>query len=233
MSQKSHNIRLLIVEDNIALAENLYEFFGNKNYTLDFARDGLTGLHLAVTYQYDVIVLDVMLPGIDGFEICRRLRNDLNSQTPIIFLTAKDAIEDKEIGFESGVDDYLTKPFNMRELDLRLQALTRRKFADNNNLTAGDVTFDPGTLRVSCADGRSVVLTGIGANLFEILIRAYPNYVSHQTIIETIWGDDFVDPHTLRSHVSALRKVLKVSIGTSLVQSMHGKGYLLNPELES
>src|SRR5699024_10579825 len=120
-------IRVLIVEDNTALAENLFEFLGDDQYVLDFATDGLTALHLAATNSYDVIVLDVMLPGVSCFNICKRIRDDLHCSSPIIFMTARDQIDDKINGFETGGDDYLVKPFNLRELALRIDALHRRR----------------------------------------------------------------------------------------------------------
>lgn len=106
-------IRMLIVEDHVALAENLFEYFDQQRYILDFAPDGLTALHLLATNQYDVIVLDVMLPGVSGYEICRRIRTDLKCNTPVIMMTAKDQLQDKEQGFSQGADDYLVKPFNL------------------------------------------------------------------------------------------------------------------------
>ena len=119
-------LRLLVVEDNISLAENMFEFFNERHYALDFAADGLTALHLLATNTYDIVVLDVMLPGINGFGICQRIRHDLRCNTPIILVTAKDQIHDKEQGFNAGADDYLVKPFNLTELKLRIHALTRR-----------------------------------------------------------------------------------------------------------
>lgn len=222
-------LRVLIVEDHIALAENLSEFLGGGRYVLDFASDGLTGLHLAATNEYDVIVLDVMLPGINGFELCRRLRNDLQSKVPIIMLTAKDAIEDKEQGFRGGADDYLTKPFNMKELELRIVALSRRSVLHVTGLRAGDLQYFPGTLQLKADDGSSATLSGINASLIEVLMQAYPNFVTHRTLMEQVWQDE-VDPHTLRSHISALRKSLKTQLGRTLIRSVHGKGYSFSPE---
>lgn len=111
-------MRLLIVEDQVDLAENLFEFLGEDRYELDFAADGLTALHLLATNAYDVIVLDLMLPGVSGFQICKRVREDLECDTPIIMVTARSALQDKEQGFAHGADDYLVKPFELRELQL-------------------------------------------------------------------------------------------------------------------
>jgi DNA-binding response OmpR family regulator len=162
--------------------------------------------------------------------LCRRIRVDLKSSVPILMLTARDTLEDKETGFTGGADDYLTKPFDLRELELRIGAISRRGFTLNSELKAGNVYYNPGTLKVRTAAGCSLTLSGIGASLFEILMRAYPNYVKHQTLIEAVWQDEDVDPHTLRSHISALRKSLKTGLGFSCIQSVHGKGYCLDVE---
>ena len=122
----SRRLGILIVEDQKDLAENLFEFLGDDRYTLDYAADGLTALHLLATQTYDVIVLDLMLPGVDGFEICRRIRQDLQCQKPVILMTALSSLADKEKGFNCGADDYLVKPFELKELQLRIDALHRR-----------------------------------------------------------------------------------------------------------
>src|SRR5690606_38570706 len=124
------------------------EFLGEREYTLDFAADGTTALNLLAAHDYDVIVLDVMLPGLSGFELCRRIRTDLQRATPIIMMTAKDLIEDKARAFSLGADDYLVKPFNLRELALRIHALHRRHQGVESVLRTEQVSFDPGTLHV-------------------------------------------------------------------------------------
>src|SRR5690606_40025608 len=176
MSTK-HTIRMLIVEDHAGLATNLYEFFCDDRYILDFASDGLTALHLIATNDYDVIVLDVMLPGLSGFEICRRIRRDIQSSTPVIIMTSKDQLQDKEEGFSVGADDYLVKPFNLRELQLRVDALYRRKagFSRTPEIRVPGICFDPGTLMVSTESGERLELSGTAARIFEGLIKAYPN----------------------------------------------------------
>lgn len=221
--------RILIVEDNISLAANLSEFLSHDSYILDFAADGLMGLHLMATNVYDVIVLDVMLPGIDGFELCRRVREDLKSTVPIILLTAKDSIEDKSTGFARGADDYLTKPFDLRELEMRIKALSRRRLRNSDDvITAEDVQYQPGTLSVSLRDGTNLTLTGTAATLFEMLIRAYPSYVPYETLSERVWGEDG-DAHLLRTHVYALRKNLRTTFARDMIETFHGRGYRLLP----
>ena len=155
----SRRLGILIVEDQKDLAENLFEFLGDDRYTLDYAADGLTALHLLATQTYDVIVLDLMLPGVDGFEICRRIRQDLQCQKPVILMTALSSLADKEKGFNCGADDYLVKPFELKELQLRIDALHRRYTPVFKGLQAGELQFDPGTLSVHYR-GKSTELTG-------------------------------------------------------------------------
>ncbi len=236
MSSDSQNdkkqLRILIVEDHRALAENIFEFLGDTRYCLDFAYDGLTALHLVSIHHYDVIVLDIMLPGISGLKLCERIRQDLQCSTPILFMTARDAIEDKASGFSLGGDDYLVKPFDMREMELRIQALSRRESRILEKKSAGSIRFNTGTLEVSLSDGNRVELAGANARLFEALILAYPCFVSHDTLSQTVWGIDDIDLHTLRTHIYNLRKLLKETLGHSLIKTLRGRGYRLVPPEE-
>lgn len=220
-------IRLLIVEDHQGLAENLYEYFGHDaRFVPDFASDGLTALHLLAGQSYDVIVLDVMLPGISGFEICRRLRHDLGRQTPVILMTAKDQLHDKEEGFGVGADDYLVKPFNLKELQLRVLALARRRSPQRSAVIhIPGLSYDPGQLVVEVAGQGSLELSGTAAKLFEGMVRSYPDLVSHEQLIDLVWGEREVDRHTLRTHVYALRKSLQDKFGITLIKTLHGRGY--------
>ncbi|MDX5364168.1 MAG: response regulator transcription factor [Pseudazoarcus pumilus] len=220
--------RVLIVEDQSALAANLEEFFDEKRYTLDFAADGLTALHLLATQAYDVVVLDVMLPGVNGFEICRRIREDLGSTVPVIFMTARGDLSDKEEGFSLGGDDYLVKPFALRELQLRIDALTRREGASRDGaLHAGAVSYDPGTLMARLDGHGEVMLGGTAARIFEQLVRSHPRIVTHEMLNRSIWGTDEGDAHTLRTHIYVLRRTLESGLGVSLVDTVHGRGYRL------
>ncbi len=222
-------LQILIVEDHKALAENLFEFLGESSYSLDFAYDGLTALHLISVNVYDVIVLDIMLPGISGLQICERIRNDLRCNTPILFMSARDAIEDKSSGFLRGGDDYLVKPFDMREIELRIQALARRSIGKQGEINAGSICFNTGTLVVSVKPGIDVELSAANARLFEALIRAYPHFVSHEDLSYTVWGIDDIDLHTLRTHIYNLRKLLNDKLGDSLIKTLRGRGYRLVP----
>ena len=182
-------LKLLVVEDQVDLAENIFEYLGEESFSLDYAADGLTALHLLATQTYDVVILDLMLPGVNGFEIARKIRQDLHCSTPIIMMTALSDLNDKEKGFDSGTDDYLVKPFELKELKLRIEALHRRHALQTPILKAGDIIFNPGTLEVEF-HGLKAEVTGTPARLFEQLIRAYPNFLSHQALCDTIWGTD-------------------------------------------
>lgn len=230
MSLKT-TIRMLVVEDHSGLAANLFEFFSDDRYILDFASDGLTALHLIATIQYDVIVLDVMLPGLSGFEICRRVRTDIRSSTPVILMTSKDGLQDKEEGFSAGADDYLVKPFDLRELQLRVEALYRRRagFSRLSAMCVPGISFDPGTFMVRTDNGVQLELSGTGARIFEELIRAYPDTLSYTQIQNTIWGEREVDMNTLRTHVYSLRKTLQDTFRYPMIKTIHGRGYRLLP----
>ncbi|WP_372965356.1 response regulator transcription factor [Marinobacter sp.] len=233
MTSNQSPLRLLIVEDQVDLAENLFEFLGEERYILDFAADGLTALHLLATQSYDVIVLDLMLPGVNGFDICRRIRQDLQCQTPVILMTALSTLTDKEKGFDCGADDYLVKPFELRELQLRIDALHRRHAPQRPVLVAGDIRFDPGTLEVEL-HGSKTALTGTPARLFELLVRAYPSFISHEALSDALWGGRHgeTEGNSLRTHIYTLRKSLQSGLGCGLVKTIHGRGYSLEGSMK-
>ncbi len=222
-------IRMLVVEDHTGLATNLLEFFDDSRYILDFAPDGLTAIHLIATNEYDVIVLDIMLPGLSGFEVCRRIRNDIHCSTPVIIMTSKDQLQDKEQGFAVGADDYLVKPFNLRELQLRVEALYRRKtgFSNTPEISIPGIHFNPGTFTVRTDGGEQLELSGTAARIFEELIKAYPNFLSYTELQDRVWGERETDMNTLRTHVYSLRKLLQSAFQYSMIKTMHSRGYRL------
>ncbi|MBI4740032.1 MAG: response regulator transcription factor [Betaproteobacteria bacterium] len=219
-------LRVLVVEDHVALAANVFDYLGDERYELDHAADGLTALHLLATQAYDVIVLDVMLPGVDGFSICRRIREDLRSPTPVLLLTALDSLEDKMRGFEAGADDYLVKPFAMKELELRIQALHRRSQFRQEVLAVGPLRFDIGQQR-AWVDAMPLDLPPATNRILETLMRAYPRLVTHEALAQALWGDDGADMNALRTHVYALRKAIQQHRPDDLIRTSHGRGYRL------
>lgn len=219
---------ILLVEDNRQIAEAVGEFLETRGYSVDYAADGPSGLHLAVASSYDVIVLDLMLPGLDGLEVCRKLRHDAKKSTPVLMLTARDTLEDKLIGLEAGADDYLVKPFEVRELEARLRALIRRdrRQVSAEVLAVGDMTLDTATLRLTRA-GQELTVSPIGLKLLAILMRESPRVVSRRDIEREIWGDMLPDSDTLRSHLYNLRRIIDKPFPRPLLHTIHSAGYRL------
>ncbi|MDH3282157.1 MAG: response regulator transcription factor [Gammaproteobacteria bacterium] len=220
--------RLLLVEDHQDIAEMVYDYLEECGYAMDYAADGITGLHLAVTNSYDVIILDLMLPGIDGLELCRKVRTEARRATPILMLTARDTLEDKITGLDFGADDYVVKPFEIAELEARVRALIRRQRGQVSAelLTVGDLTLDTGTLDVR-RGGTLLSLSPIGLKILTILMRASPRLVSRSDIEREIWGDMLPDSDTLRSHLYNLRKVIDRPFSKQLLYTIQGAGYRL------
>jgi len=229
MAKLGETMRVLIVEDNIALAQNLDDYFKGQNYILDFASDGLTALNLIANNIYDVIALDIDLPGVSGFEICSRLRSDLQSSTPVIMMTASGEIESKVEGFQFGADDYIVKPFQLRELQLRIDALYKRSNRSNSTvIKIENLTFNQGTLEVGLGGSQTVELSGMGAKIFQVMINHYPNYIPYDELRNKLWGDRELDVNVLRTHVYSLRKTLKEGLGKELIKTVHSRGYKLS-----
>ncbi|MEM7405001.1 MAG: response regulator transcription factor [Pseudomonadota bacterium] len=220
------NKRILLVEDHRDIAELLYEHLERCGYILDYAADGVTGLHLAVTNRYDAIILDLMLPGMDGTDVCARLRKDAKDPTPILMLTARDTLQDKIAGLDIGADDYVVKPFELQELEARLRAVMRRTQGglDNDVLKVGDLTLDTGTLEVHRA-GAEISLMPIGLKMLTVLMRASPRVVTREDLERQVWGDVMPDSDALRSHLYNLRKAVDRPFDSQLVHTVHGAGY--------
>jgi DNA-binding response OmpR family regulator len=219
-------IRVLIVEDNQDIVENMADFLDTKGFVLDFAMDGIGGLHLAITNPYEVIVLDIMLPGMDGITLCRKLRQDAKNMTPVLMLTARDTLEDKLVGFDSGADDYLVKPFALQELAARIQALSGRRNRGTRILQVADLVMDVGTLEVR--RGESLVeLNNTCTSILKILMEASPEVVTRSRLEHELWGDDPPDSDALRSHMYTLRKKIDKPFDIALVETIHGKGFRL------
>lgn len=223
-------MRILLVEDNRDILVNLADYLTLKGYTVDCAQDGLSGLQLASSQHFDLLVLDVMLPGIDGFTLCQRLREEARSSTPVIMLTARDTLDDRLQGFRSGADDYLLKPFALSELAARIEAVLRRSQGMNRrNLQVGDLAYDLDTLEVSRA-GRPLKLNPLGLKILEILMQRSPNVVRRDALEEAIWGEDCPDSDSLRSHIHQLRQVIDKPFAQPLLHTVHGVGYRLVAE---
>ncbi len=220
--------RVLLIEDHRDIAEMVYAYLERRGYAMDYAADGITGMHLAVTNEFDVIVLDLMLPGLDGLELCRKLREEAKRDTPILMLTARDTLDDKVAGLDVGADDYLVKPFEIKELEARIRALIRRRRTEVSPevLEVGDLVLDTGTLRVRRA-GQALSLTPIGLKILTVLMRASPRVVTRREIEREVWGDVMPDSDALRSHLYNLRKVIDRPFSKPLLHTLQSAGYRL------
>jgi DNA-binding response OmpR family regulator len=225
-------MRLLVVEDDEKLATTLRERLAQAQYIADVATDGHEALDFTSTTAYDAIVLDVLLPGVDGLDVCRQLRAD-GAVTPILLLTARDSLADKIAGLDSGADDYLTKPFAFGELLARLRALLRREASRKEAvLRFSHLALDPATQAVYWAD-RPIELTAREFRILETLVRR-PNWVvSKDAIIESVWGFGFTDSSNLvEVYIRRLRRKLEEHCAPPLIQTVRGAGYRLRePEI--
>ena len=221
-------MRLLVIEDNRSLVANLFDYFEARGHTLDAAPDGVTGLHLARTQVYDAIVLDWMLPRLEGPEVLRRLREEHASAVPVIMLTARDELPDKIAGFRAGADDYLTKPFALPELEVRLEALMARVHGRQRRkvLEVHDLKLDLATLEASRA-GQPLHLYPACRKLLETLMQASPAAVTRQQLEHALWGDHPPDGDMLRSHIYELRRSVDGPYPVKLIQTLPRTGYRL------
>lgn len=231
MRAEASTATLLLIEDHRDIAEMIAEYLEPRGYAVDHAADGITGLHLAVSNHYDAIIADVMLEGMDGITICRKLREEARRDTPLLMLTARDTVDDKLAGLDAGADDYLVKPFEIRELEARIRTLLRRHRGTLTPFTlrVGDLVLDSSTMTVTRA-GAPIKLMPIGIKLLTILMRASPRVVSRRQLEHEVWGDLLPDSDTLRSHLYALRRAIDKPFGRSLLHTLPGLGYRLADE---
>ena len=220
-------MRILVIEDNRDILANVLDYLQLKGFTVDCAQDGLGGLHLASSGHYDLIVLDIMLPGIDGFQVCQRLREDGNNEVPILMLTARDALDDRLQGLRVGADDYLIKPFALSELVARIEAILRRSQGSRKRqLKVADLLYDLDTLHVTRA-GQPLKLNPLGLKILALLMQKSPAVLRREVLEEAIWGDDAPDSDSLRSHIHQLRQVLDKPFDKPLLHTLHGVGFRL------
>lgn len=225
-------MRILVVEDNRDILTNVLDYLTLKGYSVDCAEDGLSGIHLAVTEHYDLIVLDIMLPGIDGFQFCQRLRNDARRETPIIMLTARDALDDRLQGLRAGADDYLLKPFALSELVARIESILRRSGGNRKRLLqVADLSYDLDTLQIS-RGGKPLKINPTGLKLLALLMQKSPAVVRREMLEDILWGDESPDSDSLRSHIHQLRQVIDKPFDQPLLHTVHGFGYRLSEKLD-
>ncbi|GAB6987282.1 response regulator transcription factor [Nocardioides pyridinolyticus] len=218
-------MRVLVVEDEVPLATALAEGLRGEGHSVDVASDGAEGLWLTEENDYDVIVLDLMLPVLDGFEVCRRLRSARN-WTPVLMLTARDADPDMVDGLDAGADDYVTKPFSFDVLLARLRSLARRNVVERPPVLAvADLHLDPATREVR-RDGHVLATTAREFSILEHLMRNRNLVVSKQQLLGAVWGFDFEgDPNIVEVYVGRLRRKVDAPFATPCIETVRGSGY--------
>jgi DNA-binding response OmpR family regulator len=219
-------MNVLLIEDHRDIAANIAEYFEARGDGVVHAPDGETGLDLAQRNDYDAIVLDLMLPGIDGVSVCRRLRADQGTRVPILMLTAKDLVADKVEGFEAGADDYLVKPFSLAELDVRLKALIRRTqpAETRHTLSVGDLKFDLDTLEAE-RSGTPIKLNPTTRRILVVLMQNANRVVTRAELEKELWGEQPPEGDFLRAHMHALRAAIDKNYPEKLLHTVHGIGY--------
>lgn len=221
-------MKVLVVEDNRDIAANIADYLEPKGHVLDFASNGPHGLKLATNERYDVIVLDIMLPGLDGMTLCRNLREQAKVTTPVLMLTARDQLDDKLEGFQAGADDYLVKPFSVKELEVRLEAIVKRNQHPGADrlLRVADLQYDSDTM-LATRGGQNLELNPIQRKLLQTLMLNAHRVVSREELEALIWGDELPDNDVLRTHIYHLRNVVDKPFTEKLIHTVHGAGYRL------
>src|ERR1700680_193274 len=222
-------MKLLIVEDEKRMVELLHKGLTEEGHTVECATDGSTGMELAANYEFDVIILDVMMPGLSGYDVAKRLRSE-KIPTPLLLLTAKDSVQDIVHGLDLGADDYMTKPFSFNELLARLQAVKRRARVPPTQLRVADLVLDPATREVS-RGGVRIWLTRTEYSLLEQLISRAGIVVRRRFLIESVWGlDRDIEVNTLDAFVRLLRNKIDDNASQRLIHTVRGVGYVLRAQ---
>ena len=228
-------MRLLIVEDETRLADTLRQLLHRQGYTADVCYDGVSGLDNALTGIYDLMVLDVMLPGLNGFQVARKLR-DAGVTTPILMLTAKSDLSDRVHGLDCGADYYLTKPFEPEELLACVRTLLRRsggQLQESDTLTWGDLSLERGTFTLSCS-GRDVRLSRREYDLMELLMRNGTQVVTKEQLLIKVWGyDSQAEDNNVEVYISFLRRKLTHLHSQVRIKTLRMLGYCLTQEVEA
>ena len=225
-------MHLLLIEDHQDLADNVCEFFAARGDHVVHESNGIQGLERAMADSFDALVLDIMLPGLDGLSMCRQLRQAGHTRVPILMLTAKDLITDKVEGFEAGADDYLVKPFSLAELDVRLKALVRRASVaapTHRWLQVGDLKFDLDTLEAE-RDSERIKLNPTTRRLLMVLMQHSNRVVTRAELERELWGDQPPQGDFLRAHMHALRAAIDKNYPVKLLHTIHGTGYRLTAD---
>ncbi|GAB3524393.1 response regulator transcription factor [Photobacterium alginatilyticum] len=218
-------LNLLLVEDDLDLATAVVDYLELESIQCDHAVNGVVGLNLINKNSYQAIILDLNLPRMDGLTVCRQMR-ELGNDTPVLMLTARDSLDDKLVGFDSGADDYLVKPFAMEELIARVKVLSRRRSGQLNKLTVEDLELDL-SQKMAYRNKQLLKLSPTAIKILEVLMRESPSPVSREVLMQRVWGDEQPDSNSLKVHVFNIRKQLDQAGGPSLIHTMTSFGFVL------
>lgn len=219
-------MRLLIVEDNADLCASLVDYLQAQGHTADCCFNGTSAVEICRDQTFDVIVLDLNLPRLNGLEVSKVLRQELNLSTPILMLTARSEIEDKVAGFDAGADDYLVKPFSMVELNARIKALGQRRHINEQELQVGDLVYRPQS-QLALRRGQVIELNHSCRKLLHKLMQKSPEVVSRRELEATLWGDEPPEGEVLKAHIHMLRQKLDGPYDQKLIHTVRGSGYQL------
>ncbi|WP_215406670.1 response regulator transcription factor [Vibrio gigantis] len=221
------SINALLIEDDSDLAEAIADYMELDGFEFDFAYNGAAGLNLALEGRYDIILTDINMPKMDGLDVCQSLRQQ-GVTTPILMLTARDTLQDKVAGFEVGSDDYLVKPFAMKELKMRLMALVRRAQGTVTTLSVADLKLDLDKHQ-AIRDGKLLKLSPVCWRMLVTLVRNSPNVVS-KTKLEEAWEDEMPSSDSMKAHLFKLRQIVDAPFDSKLIHTVHGIGVVLHEE---
>ncbi len=217
-------MRVLLVEDNTDLAASIYDFLEQKEVIVDHAFSGSLALSLLAQESFDIIILDLGLPDYDGIELCNKIKQEINASLPIIILSARSTLGDKLKGFDVGVDDYLTKPFDLPELYARLCVLTQRQSKTAESLKIGEVEYNLST-GVITRQNNQIILNRSCQKILKLLMQNSPHIVTKQDIEYILWGDDIPDGDILKTHMHFLRKAIDKPFSKNYIHTIRGIGY--------
>lgn len=220
-------MKVLLIEDNQTIARQVAEFLSGHRWQVDFAHNAYLGIQLALEQIYDVILLDLNLPDLDGLTVCEHIKGNSEVTPPILMLTARDSFEDKAAGFQHGADDYLTKPFDLRELALRCKALARRQVLHQPRiLKLGGLELDTRT-KTATRDHIPLELTKVGFCILELLVKCHPEPASRSYIAHQLWGENPPESDALKSHIYSLRKALDKPFAFPMLTTVMNAGFKL------
>lgn len=221
---------VLVVEDNQDIASQLVNYLADKGFVVDFAHNGKSAMSLLDSQRFDIVILDLMLPDTDGLTICEHIKTQLETNIPVLMLTARDSLDEKVQGFGAGADDYLTKPFALEEVYVRCLALGKRnQLHRSHTLTVGELSVDM-QQHTATRQGQQITLSTTDFTILKILAEAYPAAVSKRQLTEQVWGDDTPESDAIRSHIYTLRNALDKPFDYPMIQTLHGIGFKLVTE---